>query len=40
MKEAMKRQSYSTDLTDKQWETIEPLFKGMRIYKWSNDELR
>ena len=25
MKETMKRQSYSTDLTDKQGETIEPL---------------
>lgn len=39
MKEEMKRQSYSTDLTDKQWETIEPLFKGMRTCKWSKREL-
>ena len=39
MKEAMKRQSYSTDLTDKQWETIEPLFKGMRTYKWSKRDV-
>ena len=39
MKEVRKRQSYPTDLTDKQWKTIEPLFKGMRIYKWSKREL-
>ena len=40
MNKTTKRQSYPTDLTDKQWETIEPLFTKMRTYKWSNDELR
>ena len=39
MGETVERQSYPTDLTDKQWETIEPLFTGMRIYKWSKREL-
>ena len=27
------RKVYSTDLSDTQWETIEPLFKDMRTYK-------
>ena len=40
MGKTMERQSYPTDLTDKQWEAIEPLFTKMRTYKWSNDELR
>ena len=35
----MKRQSYSTDLTDRQWEEIAPLFQGMRNCKWSKREL-
>ena len=39
MTEETKRKAYDTDLTDKQWETIEPLFKGMRTYKWSKREL-
>ena len=26
---------YTSDLTDEQWALIRPLFKGMRIYKWS-----
>ena len=26
---------YISDLTDEQWALIRPLFKGMRIYKWS-----
>ena len=34
-----KRQSYPTDLTDKQWTEIEPLFVGMRQYKHSKREL-
>ena len=34
------RKKYPTDLTDRQWEEIKPLYKGMRTYKWSNDELR
>ena len=39
MNKTTKRQSYPTDLTDKQWETIEPLFTKMRTYKWSKREL-
>ena len=33
------RQSYPTDLTDKQWAEIEPLFVGMRQRKYSKREL-
>ena len=33
------RKVYPTDLTDKQWETIEPYFKDMRTYIWSKREL-
>ena len=33
------RTPYPTDLTDKQWETIEPLFAGARLCKWSKREL-
>ena len=33
------RQSYPTDLTDKQWAEIEPLFVGMRKRKWEKREL-
>ena len=39
MNQTTERQSYPTDLTDKQWETIEPLFTKMRTYKWSKREL-
>lgn len=38
-KDYLKRQSYSTDLTDKQWSEIESLFVGMREYKYSKREL-
>ena len=40
MNEAQERKAYPTDLTDSQWAVIEPLYKGMRTYKWSNDEMR
>lgn len=33
------RKPYSTDLTDSQWEAIEPLFVGMRNRQWSKREL-
>lgn len=33
------REKYETDLTDEQWETISPLFVGMRNRKWSKREL-
>ena len=40
MKENEKRkQRYPSDLTDSQWEEIEPLFKGMRQYTWPKREL-
>ena len=39
MAEQIKRKTYDTDLTDRQWEVIEPLYKGMRTYKWSKREL-
>ena len=38
-KEYLDRQSYSTDLTDEQWKAIEPLFVGLREYKYSKREL-
>ena len=31
--------SYPSDLTDKQWEEIAPLFIGMREYTWPKREL-
>lgn len=34
-----KRQGYPSDLTNKQWAEIAPLFSGMRVYKWSKHEL-
>ena len=37
--EYLNRQKYATDLTDKQWKEIEPLFAGMREYKYSKREL-
>jgi len=33
------REKYPSDLTDKEWEEISPLFKGMRNRKWSKREL-
>ena len=33
------REKYETDLTDKQWEVIAPLFTNMRKYKWDKREL-
>ena len=33
------RKSYPSDLTDRQWKEIEPLYAGMRKYKWSKREL-
>lgn len=39
MREKTRRQAYASDLTDKQWEEIEPLYTGMRTYKWSKREL-
>ena len=33
------RKKYSTDLTDKHWEEIQPLLVGMRNRKWSKREL-
>ena len=39
MDKEMKRESYPTDLTDKQREEIAPLFKGMRKCKRSKREL-
>ena len=38
-KDYLERQSYPTDLTDDQWAQIEPLFVGMREYKYSKREL-
>ena len=32
------REKYETDLTDEQWEIIEPLFVGMRKRKWEKRE--
>ena len=33
------RKSYPSDLTDKQWEEIAPLYVGMRNCTWSKREL-
>ena len=33
------RKSYPSDLTDKQWEEIAPLYTGMRNCTWSKREL-
>ena len=35
----MRKEKYSTDLTDSQWAIIEPLFSGMRNRKWPKREL-
>ena len=37
--EEKRRESYPSDLTDRQWEEIAPLFTGMRNCKWSKREL-
>jgi putative transposase len=34
-----REQSYESDLTERQWETIAPLFVGMREYTWPKREL-
>ena len=33
------RKSYPSDLTDRQWKEIEPLYTEMRKCKWSKREL-
>ena len=33
------RKSYPSDITDKQWKEIEPLYTGMRNCKWDKREL-
>ena len=38
-KDYLNRKAYPTDLTDSQWAIIEPLFVGMREYKYSKCEL-
>jgi putative transposase len=38
-REKERRQTYPSDLTDKQWVEIEPLFTGMREYTWPKREL-
>ncbi len=37
--EEKRRKSYPSDLTDKQWEKIAPLYTGMRSCRWSKREL-
>ena len=37
--EEKRRAMYPSDLTDKQWEEIAPLFTGMRKCTWSKREL-
>ena len=37
--EEKERKSYPSDLTDKQWEEIAPLYTGMRNCTWSKREL-
>ena len=40
MREYKKReQAYPSDLTDRQWTEIEPIFSGMREYIWPKREL-
>ena len=33
------RQPYPSDLTDRQWTEIAPLYSGLRVYAWSKREL-
>ena len=35
----MTRKSYPTDLTDAQWQAIEPHFNQLRHYKWDRRKL-
>ncbi|WII90760.1 transposase [Kingella negevensis] len=35
----MTRKSYPTDLTDAQWQAIEPHFNQLRHYKWDKRQL-
>ena len=39
MAKTSKKQTYPTELTDAQWQQIEPLFANTRTYKWSKREL-
>ena len=39
MAKTSKKHTYPTDLTDAQWQQIEPLFANTRTYKWSKREL-
>ena len=39
MSENTGRQAHASDMTDKQWEEIKPLYIGMCTYKWSKREL-
>ncbi len=39
MEKGKGRKSYPSDLTDEQWAEIEPLYSGMRNYRWSKREL-
>ena len=39
MAKTSKKHTYPTDLTDAQWQQIEPLFSNTRTYKWSKREL-
>ena len=39
MNNAKSRKAYPTDLTDKQWAKIAPLFIGMHTQKWDKREL-
>ena len=39
MKTEKERKSYPSDLTDKQWEEIAPLYSGKRTRQWSKREL-
>jgi len=34
-----RKQAYPSDLSDKQWAEIKPLFGGMREYRWTKREL-
>lgn len=35
----IQRKPYPSDLTDEQWNAIEPFFWDLRTYKWSKREL-
>ena len=39
MAKPRKKPAYPTELTDTQWQQIEPLFSNTRTYKWSKREL-